>query len=86
MAMLLAEAGLVNEWCIRIFKMLHPAREDSQIYLFAKVNITARRFFSRSPQSLMRVQTSYLGFRQNRFSAMHLEWFYGRRFRHLFWQ
>jgi hypothetical protein len=41
MAMLLAEAGLVNEWCIRIFKMLHPAREDSQIYLFAKVNIMA---------------------------------------------
>ena len=36
MTMLLAEAGLVNEWCIRIFKMLHPAREDSQIYLFAR--------------------------------------------------
>jgi hypothetical protein len=75
MTMLLAEAGLVNEWCIRIFKMLHPAREDSQIYLFAKVDITALRFFSRSPQSPT-----------NQFSAMHLEWFYGRRFRHLFWQ
>jgi cytidylate kinase len=58
MAMLLAEAGLVNEWCIRIFKMLHPAREDSQIYLFAKVNIVTQRFFSRSPQSLMRVQSA----------------------------